>query len=77
MTLQMIGDALPKVADVDHDDIIVPCRECGTDVPYKSSVLAFFGNEKRIVVCDRCCEEAEIGSSRKRLIRHLYCPYRG
>lgn len=56
---QLLGSALPQVADVDHDDIIVPCRECGTDVPYKSSVLAFFGNNKRIVVCDPCCDENE------------------
>lgn len=59
MTLQQIGSALPQVAEVDHDDIEVPCRECNDPVPYKSSVLAFFGNNKRIVVCDRCCDEAE------------------
>ena len=41
MTLQQIGNAIPQVAEVKEDDIVVPCRECGTDVPYKSSVLAF------------------------------------
>tara|TARA_B100000886_G_C20420208_1_gene491190 strand:- start:260 stop:1084 length:825 start_codon:yes stop_codon:yes gene_type:complete len=55
---QHIADSIPTVADVDHDDIVVPCRECGIDVPYKSSVLAFFGNNKKIVVCDDCCERA-------------------
>lgn len=58
MTMQL-GASIPTVANVDHDDIVVPCRECGVDVPYKSSVLAFFGNDKRIVVCDECCEKAK------------------
>lgn len=56
---QLLASALPQVVDVEHDDIEVPCRECGTPVSYKSSVLAFFGNDKRIVVCDPCCEENE------------------
>jgi DNA replication protein DnaC len=55
---QLLADSIPTVADVDHDDIVVPCRECKTDVPYKSSVLAFFGNNERIVVCDDCCDNA-------------------
>jgi len=60
MTLQKIGNVVPvaNVPDVDYDDIVVPCRECETDVPYKSSVLAAFGNNKRIVVCDACCDAA-------------------
>lgn len=60
MTLQKIGNVVPvaDVPDVEHDDIVVPCRECETDVPYKSSVLAAFGNNKRIVVCDACCDAA-------------------
>ena len=77
MTLQMIGDAFPKVADVDHDDIVVPCRECGTDVPYKSSVLAFFGNEKRIVVCDRCCDEAEDREKEEKAYKVPLLPLQG
>lgn len=56
--MQQIGQSIPQVTQVDHDDIVVPCRECNVDVPYKSSVLAFFGNDKRIVVCDDCCEKA-------------------
>lgn len=55
---KLIGESIPTVADVDHDDIVVPCRECKVDVPYKSSVLAFFGNNERIVVCDDCCDKA-------------------
>jgi DNA replication protein DnaC len=68
---QLISDALPQVADVDHDDIVVPCRECQTEVPYKSSVLAFFGNNPRIVVCDDCCEDSERKSREENVVKPI------
>jgi len=71
MTLQQIGSAFPQVADVDHDDIVVPCRECEKDVPYKSSTLAFFDNNPRIVVCDDCCNEA---NHREQVKTHFKAP---
>lgn len=68
---QLLGSALPQVAEVKHDDIEVPCRECGTPVPYKSSVLAFFGNDKKIVVCDSCCEDHHAKEKEESVARPL------
>lgn len=74
---QAIVDAIPQVAEVTHDDITVPCRECGTDVPYKSSTLAFFGNDKRIVVCDTCCDKAEAKDKEENRIKVPLLPLEG